>query len=167
MSSNVVTSEMLIVRSIFKMASALNNLDELGGIDSPKYFVGKLKRDFHKFCEFFVHHTREMTKEMAAQDPEAWFSAVYHHIDGIDEIVLEEDDPELKQIGLLLAKLTSGLRDLKALDKTLTMKLFSEPMINRLGPILTKSYVKRIPVNKQNLEVLTGIVTSTVEEIAH
>jgi hypothetical protein len=167
MSSNQVTSEMLIVRSIFKMASALNNLDELEGIEEPQYFTGKFKRDFHKFCEFFVHHTREMAKEMAAQDPEAWFSAVYYHIDGIDEMVQEDGDPELKQIGLLLSKLTSGLRDLKSLDRTLTMKLFSEPMINRLGPILTKSYVRRIPINKQKFDRLTNIVTQTVESIAH
>lgn len=163
--SNEPTSEMLIVRSIFKMASALNNLDELSGIDKPKYFTGKLKRDFHKVCDFFVHHTNEMTKQMAEEDPEAWFSAVYYHLDGIDEIV-ENDDFEIKQLGLLVAKLTSGLRDLKNLDRTLTFKLFADPMLNRLGPLLTKNYVKRIPINREALERLTTIITKEVEQIA-
>jgi hypothetical protein len=90
---------------------------------------------------------------------------VYYHLDGIDEIV-ENDDFEIKQLGLLVAKLTSGLRDLKNLDRTLTFKLFADPMLNRLGPLLTKNYVKRIPINREALERLTTIITKEVEQIA-
>jgi hypothetical protein len=163
--SNAPTSEMLIVRSIFKMASALNNLDELDGIENPVYFTGKLKRDFHKVCDFFVHHTNEMAKKMAEDDPEAWFSAVYYHIDGIDEII-EDDDFEIKHLGLLMAKLSSGLKDLKSLERTFTFKLFADPLLNRFSPILTKNYVKKIPIHRGQLDRLTDIVTETVEKIA-
>lgn len=160
-----MNSDLLIVRAIFKISSALNNLDELEGVDeNNQYFSGKMKRDFYKFFDFFEHHTKEMVTEMYASDPSSWSEVVYHHLVEIDEIVAETDI-EFRNICLIIAKLQSSLKDLKSLEKSPSVRIFSEPLINRISPLITKSYMKRIPIRKEGINTVCSEITKLVDEV--
>jgi hypothetical protein len=160
-----MNSDLLIVKAICKISSALDNLDELESVgEDTQYFSGKMKRDFYKFFDFFEHHTREMVTQMYAQDPSAWSDVVYYHLADIDTMVAETD-VEFRNICLIVAKLQASLKDLKALEKSPSIRIFSEPLINRISPLITKSYMKKIPIRKEGMQKVCSEITKLVDEV--
>lgn len=157
--------ERAISKAMLKLSSALNNLDSLTGMDDQnKHFQGKFKRDFHKFLDFFCHHTAVMSTEMYKAEPGAWKEVAYGWMEELDDCV-DASTEELKQIACMYAKINSAMGDLKQLDKqSIEVKLFAAPLINRASVILTQGYVKRLPVDHTGMKRLCEVCTEIGNE---
>lgn len=161
-----MTDELYIVRAVSKISSALTNLDNLTATaETNVYFKSKFLRDLQKYCDFFCHHTHEMTSAMANSDWKSYYFAVYEGLSEVDECV-EADTEELKQIALLIMKIHSAVMDLKRVDKSvLQNKLFVEPLIGRALPMFGQGYVKRLPVNKEGWKRISTLTSEIGEEV--
>jgi hypothetical protein len=161
-----MTDELYIVRAVSKISSALTNLDNITeSVGNNLYFKTKFHRDLQKYCDFFCHHTYEMTSEMAKSNWAAYYATVYEHMSEVD-LCVEADSEELKQIGLLVMKIHSAISDLKKVDKSILQnKLFVEPLIGRAQPIFGQGYIKRLPVDKEGWKRISTLTTEIGEEV--
>ena len=157
--------DLATVKVVCKISSAMNNFDKLYSADGNKeFFSGKLCRSFTKFFEFAEHHTAIMTEEMYAMNSESFSEAVYYHLDGVDlSLSREDEDSELGQICLMVSKLLSASKDLGILEKNIQYNLFAKPLVDRLDTMLTKGFIKRLPVKDGAILKLTEIVTTTAD----
>lgn len=156
------TPETLMARAVIKLSSSLNNLDALEGKEH-KHFKGKFLKDINKFLNFFSLHSKPMVDEFYKEDSESFYFLVYDVGEELDNLVLDPDH-EIKQVSLILSKLDSALQDLKASRKDTMSKLFVDPLINRIRPILHQRYVKRFPVLNSKIKEVSTMYTEEYEK---
>lgn len=144
--------ELTIAKAVYKLSSALENLDSINN-DSSVHFKGQFKRDFAKFFNYFVHHTNDIATAMIDADVNNWNKAVYEINADFEECV-EADSEELKHIGLMLVKMRSCVIDLKGIEKTVQSKIVAAPLLNVLGLVLSRGYIKKLPIGKSGMEKL-------------
>jgi hypothetical protein len=141
-----------ILRATYKLSSALNDFDLLGGIPDKKYFTGGFENQYSKFFNFFIHHMKYHTTNMYAKSPLAWNLLVYEIPQSIG---IDAENEEAALIGSMVSKMTSALQDLKLSPKGPENNIITKPLIDRLSPIIMKSYVKKVPNTREGINLLT------------
>lgn len=146
-----------ITQAVLKMSAALENYDNLRYLEEQgecEFFRGKFSADCARTTTFFIHHTNIICKNLHREQPFGWNTFVYGWFKDIDEDVVA-DSEEKKQLGLFLAKTISALNHLKSIELTGKNKLFAEPLIKKINVILSTSYLKKVPIQKDKLQALT------------
>ncbi len=140
-----------ILSATYKLSSALNDLDLLMDMPAKVYFTGGFENQYNKFFNFFVHHMKYQTTDLYAKSPIAWNLLVYE----IPEMLyVDAENEEASLIGSMIAKMSSALQDLKSAQKGAENNMITKPIIDRLGPIIVKSYTKRVPNTKEGISLL-------------
>lgn len=154
-------SKLDVVKAICKISSALTNLDEIP--EDSKHFSGRFKKEYTRFFDFFIHHTEEMSKTMYKANPSEWKRCVYECMQEVEDCV-DADTEELKHITVMLAKLNSSLVSLRNIEKTVHGKLFADPLINKLKPLVSKGYFKKLPINREGFAKLASEITIHIDK---
>lgn len=154
-------SKLDVVKAICKISAAMTNLDEIP--EDSKHFSGRFKKEYTRFFDFFLHHTEETTKAMYKANPAEWQRCVYNCMDEIEDAV-DADSDELKHISIMLAKLSSALVSLKQIEKSVHGRLIADPLINKLKPLVSKGYFKKLPINKEGFAKLANEITIHIDK---
>lgn len=145
---------------IAKIGAASNNHVELKEIDSPRYYTGKMKKEVDKFFEYYRYHTQFTTDLLFKADLKTACALYIDMSDNID-INVEDPDEEFRQVGCMLGKLTSALKDLKEVSKmSMESRLFAGPLISRLSSLLTRPYFRNMGFSKQGLNRIVELTDS-------
>lgn len=149
-----------IVKSICLLSSSLTNLDNIS--PDNKLFSGKFKKEMHRFFDYFTHHTGGTVALMYQANPEDWQKYVYSCFEPIEECV-DAQDEDVKQIALMISKMQVALKHLKSLERDGYSRIFVDPLVNRLGPLASRGYIKRLPISKEGLEKLVKAISEETE----
>lgn len=153
-------SSLGIIKSICLISSALTNLDEIS--QDSKLFSGKFKKEFHRFFEYFQHHTRDTVFFMHQANPADWNRYVYDCCAPIEDAV-DAKDEDTKQTAIMVSKLQVALKHLKSLERDGYSRILIDPLINRLSPLTSRAYIKKLPVSVEGFTKLSKAISEEVE----
>ena len=158
LTKNNSSDEILLVRAILKISSAVDNLDKV----SPEVLPKKLFHELQSFDRWFCKNTAEFTVEMALSDWEAYNDTVYFWMDGFDNLVSASCESK-KFISLFLAKVVSGLKDLTQVRNSEVVAVF----VNRIRTAVTKGLIKKVGIDMRDFTKLVRNIDSVFENIVY
>lgn len=143
---------------LLKISSAIEELDSLNATsETNSHFKGGFKNMFNKFFEFYIQHSKYLVIAQEKASPKVYKGLVYDMASFMIEVV-DADTEELKNLGMLVAKLNSAASDLQAIERSVSNDLFTRPLLSRMNTMLTKKFVKNLPNSKAGMEQLQRYV---------
>lgn len=133
---------------IYKLSSALQDLDELKEIDCPD-FKGDLKRKTLRFFSFFESSCVKLATDLYQE--KQWDRIVHKNL---DKIGFDLEDKGCEVCYVMLSKMKSALADLDAIvikELEPTSEMFAGPLDARLRGIFDKQVLGKYPHNLGSL----------------
>lgn len=139
-----------------KISAAIQRYDELCDDDVVYwYFVGKFRKDYRRFFDFFYLHTKDAVKELHEKNPLLW--QIYAvEFNSLIETKVTGGTKEVLDICIMVSLLRSALKDLRSLGKDFFE--FSEPLRGLLGKITDGKHMRGLPISKTALDEIQGHV---------
>lgn len=139
-----------------KISAAIQRYDELCDDDIVYWhFVGKFRKDYRRFFDFFHLHTKDAVKELHEKNPLLW--QVYAvEFNSLVETKVTGGTKEVLDVCIMVSLLRSALKDLNNLGKDFFE--FSEPLRVLLEKITDGKYMRSLPISKTALGEIQGHV---------
>jgi hypothetical protein len=97
-----------LLRSVMKISSALNDLDEI--IDQKKYYKFKFKKESERWAKYMELHTAQLMNSLVEEDS-TLLMEIYNSIEESTSKV-QMDTPEKTSLIIFYCKLQSSLHDI-------------------------------------------------------
>lgn len=134
-----------LLRSVMKISSALNDLDEI--IDQKKYYKFKFKKESERWAKYMELHTAQLMNSLVEEDS-TLLMEIYNSIEESTSKV-QMDTPEKTSLIIFYSKLQSSLHDI---DK---MKDNRNTFYPKFIEYHTKSVIKEL--SKQYSSILNVV----------
>lgn len=142
----MVSDNTLLVRAILLVSSALDNLDNI----PDEFLVGKMRRDYLKFDDWFCHHTNEFTIAMAEHSWESYDDTVHYWFDGVG-LEFESFSEKSTELILFVSKVKVALGFLNQISSCPSLNLIVKPLISRIEFLLKSGYMRKTNISEENL----------------
>jgi hypothetical protein len=102
-----------LLRSVMKISSALNDLDDI--IDQKKYYKFKFKKESERWAKYMELHTAQLMHSLVEEDSKLLME-IYSSIEESTNMV-QMDKPEKTSLIIFYCKLASSLNDINKMDE--------------------------------------------------